>query len=439
MAGPGVRYWEFARVLGANFRVKLIVPPFVAGEMEEAFSPESLPAELHICDNERDFLSLIGDCDLIITRGIVLTAYPSLIELNKPLVIDLYGPFLLEALQQGVDSPLLEKMASYEDNLAALRLQLHAGDFFICASEKQRDYWLGMLSALGRVNPYTYEQDVTLRHLIDVVPFGLPSESPQHTQSVLKGSYKTIVADDKVILWGGGIWSWLDALTLIKSMSIILQKRDDVKLFFMGIKRPNAEGRGREAAEQAIALSRELGLYDRYVFFNDWVPYEDRQNYLLEADIGVSLHLDHIETRFSFRTRLLDHLWAGLPTVATAGDVLSGILADEGLAYLVEPGDVEGVAQAMLSMLDKPNLRAECAPAFRRVAERYRWKEVTQPLVGFCETPYLAPDKEYVCRRHQAGKGQRSLVAKSWRALRLGGIAGLIRQGREYIRWQMKK
>jgi glycosyltransferase involved in cell wall biosynthesis len=437
MAGPGVRYWEFARVLGAKFRVKLIVPPFVT--MEKVCSLESLPTDIHICDNERDFLSLIGACDLIVTRGIVLTAYPSLIELNKPLVIDLYGPFLLEGLQQGVDSPLLEKMVSYEDNLEALKLQLQAGDFFICASEKQRDYWLGMLSVLGRVNPYTYEQDVTLRHLIDVVPFGLPKEAPQHTHSVLKGTYKTIAADDKVILWGGGIWSWLDALTLIKSMAVILQKRDDVKLFFMGIKRPNAEGGGREAVEQAIALSRELGLYDRYIFFNDWAPYEDRQNYLLEADIGVSLHLDHIETRFSFRTRLLDYLWAGLPTVATAGDVLSGILADEGLAYLVEPGDADGVAQAIISVLDKPDLRAEYAPAFRRVAERYRWEEVTQPLVGFCEAPYLAPDKDYVHQRPQVGKRQRNLVAKSWRALRLGGIAGLIRQGREYIRWQMKK
>ena len=27
MAGPGIRYWEFARVLGERFQVKLIAPP----------------------------------------------------------------------------------------------------------------------------------------------------------------------------------------------------------------------------------------------------------------------------------------------------------------------------------------------------------------------------------------------------------------------------
>ena len=47
------------------------------------------------------------------------------------------------------------------------------------------------------------------------------------------------------------------------------------------------------------------------MFFNeDWVAYDDRQNYLLEADVGVSTHLDHVETEFSFRTRILDYLWA---------------------------------------------------------------------------------------------------------------------------------
>jgi hypothetical protein len=90
-------------------------------------------------------------------------------------------------------------------------------------------------------------------------------------------------------------------------------------------------------------------------------------------------------------------------------------------------------------MLSKPNLRTERAPAFRRVAKHYRWEEVIQPLVGFCEAPYLAPDKDYVHQRRGVGKSQRNLVAKSWRALRLGGIAGLIKQGCEYIRWQMKK
>jgi hypothetical protein len=38
---------------------------------------------------------------------------------------------------------------------------------------------------------------------------------------------------------------------------------------------------------------------------------------LREADIGVSLHREDVETRYSFRTRVLDYLWAGLPIITT--------------------------------------------------------------------------------------------------------------------------
>ncbi len=56
------------------------------------------------------------------------------------------------------------------------------------------------------------------------------------------------------------------------------------------------------------------GALGTSVFFNpDWVAYEDRGDYLLEADAGVSTHFAHIETEFAFRTRILDYLWAGLP------------------------------------------------------------------------------------------------------------------------------
>jgi glycosyltransferase involved in cell wall biosynthesis len=245
-----------------------------------------------------------------------------------------------------------------------------------------------------------------------------------------------------VILWGGGIWNWLDAGTLIRAMVQVVARRDDVKLFFMGIRRPNALIPRMRAVEEAIALSKALGLYERHIFFNDWVPYAERQNYLLEADVGVSLHMDHVETRFAFRTRLLDCIWAGLPVLATAGDVLSEALAAEGLACLVQPGDVDGVTQGILTLLDNPSLRADSAPGFRRMAERYRWEKVVEPLVGFCAAPYRAPDRGYVRQRSPAFEGASTwprLAAKSWRALQLGGVRGLWQQARQYLRWMRRK
>jgi len=436
MAGPGIRYWEFARVLSNSFTVMLAVPPFV--KMKTSPGQPDFAAELVICRREAELRALTAKADVIITLGTVPLVYPFLANTGKPLVSDLYDPFLLSGLSQYADRPSAERVAHHEGYRRALNLQIEAADFFICASEKQRDYWLGMLSALGRINPYTHDDDPTMRRLIDIVPFGLPAEPPRQTTPVLKGVYKTIAADDKVILWGGGIWNWFDAPTLIQAMALITRQRPNVKLFFIGVERSNVSLPRMQAAEEAIALSQELRLYDRYVFFNDWVPYQERQNYLLEADIGVSLHPNLVEGRFAFRTRFLDYLWAGLPIVATEGDVMSEQVREWRLGRLVAPGDVQGVTTAILDLLDTPDLRASYQSRFDQAAARYQWEVVTAPLVNFCANPRLAPDKAYLKQVYPVGTGE-TLPSKAWRTLISQGVSGLMRQINEYLRWRLQQ
>jgi glycosyltransferase involved in cell wall biosynthesis len=255
---------------------------------------------------------------------------------------------------------------------------------------------------------------------------------------VLKGIYPGIGADDKVLLWGGGLYDWLDAPTLIRAVARLADSRPDIKLFFMGVSHPNPQESQRRGTRETLALADELGLTGQAVFFNDWVPYAERENYLLEADIGVSLHRDHLETRFSFRTRFLDCLWAGLPIVATRGDVLGEQVETQGLGRTVEPGDVEGVVEAILSLLETPNLRQAYRYRLEQVAAAYRWEIVTRPLVEFCAAPRIAPDKAHLPQISAFKTGPTPwwrLPGKAWCALRLGGVRGLIRQLGAYRRW----
>jgi len=438
MAGPGIRYWEFARVLSETFPVKLIVPPYVRMDAPPTARPGK--AEVHICKDAAALAALVADCDVLVTLGIVLAFYPFLTRLKKMLVVDIYDPFLLAGLQREARADFPRQIDAYEKYREALDVQLRAGDFFLCASERQRDYWLGMLSAVGRINPYTYAQDPTFEKLITVVPFGLPQAQPQHLQPVLKGVHSAIAPTDKVLLWGGGVWDWLDAPALVRAMPLILAQRDDVKVFFMGTRRPNASAAQTSAVDDLMALSRDLGLYERFVFFNDWVDYEARQNYLLEADLGISLHLNHAETRFAFRTRLLDYLWAGLPTVCTAGDVLGESLAAHGVAVLVAPGDVEGLAQTTLSLLAISDLRAQNQVRFEALIERYRWDVVARPLVDFCAAPYFAADRVNGDPRWQAGARQaKPWWSKAQQAVKSGGLRELWRQVRAYLLWKRQQ
>ena len=105
------------------------------------------------------------------------------------------------------------------------------------------------------------------------------------------------------------------------------------------------------------------------MFFNEgWVEYEDRQNYLLEADVGVSTHFDHVETEFSFRTRILDYLWAGLPVVATGGDSFADLIEDRGLGVTVPPEDVDALEAALYQCSERPTPCASCRTGGGRVA-----------------------------------------------------------------------
>ncbi len=398
MAGPGIRYWHFARVLSREFEVTLAVPGTTSLRGDGfALRPFTL-------GGAESLAPLVAKADVVVTFGYLLHDHPELAELEVPLVIDAYIPYPFEVLAQRAGAPLPDQVAAVDAALEALLVQFQAGHFFLCATEKQRDLWLGLLLALGRINPHTYGDDPTLRRLIDVVPFGLRSEPPQHTKAVLRGVIEGIGRDDRIVLWGGGIWQWLDPLTLIRAMAQVVQQRPEVKLVFPGTRHPfQARVPDMLMRHQAMELAEELGLLDRWVFFGDWAPYADWPSYLLEADVGVSLHFRCVETEFAFRTRVLDYIWAGLPMVVTTGDAMAELVEEHNLGLVVEPEDVDGVARALQVLLDTADLRETYGRRFEAVRPALTWEAVVEPLARFCRQPRRAPDGLDRARRDRQG------------------------------------
>jgi len=434
MSGPGIRYCELARVLGAvpALQVTLATTPGIPTRPPG----EGLPYRWQSTGDERELRTLAEAAGVVVAPGAVASLYPSLLACKAPLVLDLYIPLLLEELQR--QQPPAEHALHLERVARATAAQLLAADFVLCASEKQRDFWLGALATLGRINPAIHRDDPTLRRLIDVVPFGLPASPPRHTRQVLKGVYPGIEPEDTVLLWGGGLYDWLDAPTVVRAMAHLAPRRPDLKLFFMGVEHPNPRETQRRGTQETMQLADALGLTGRTVFFNDWVPYAERANYLLEADVAISLHRDHLEARFSFRTRFLDTLWAGLPIVATRGDLLAEQVQAYRLGKVVEPDDAEGVAAAILELVDTPDLRQVYRPRFEQLATRYHWEGVARPLVDFCLAPRHAADRQHVRCKVASRPGSTPwwrLPASAWRALRATGLRGLGRQLAQYARW----
>lgn len=443
MAGPAVRCTEMAGALRRHLDVTLAHPGHSMGE--------DLGFHLATYDrfNPRSLAPLVDWADVVILHCYLLHRLPFLRDSGKPIVVDVYDPFTFENIEHRRHLLGQDQLKAGAADLAILNNALRSGDFYVCANERQRDFWLGMLLANGRVNPFTYGNDRTLRRLVDVVPFGISSTPPQATRRALKGIHPKIGADDKLLLWGGGLWDWFDPITLVKAVARVCNRRSDVKLFFMAKQHIDpAVVPAMRTATRAMEMSRQLGLSDEHIFFGDWVPYRDRANYLLEADIGVSLHLDGVETRLAFRTRLMDCIWAGLPILATGGDSLSEVVAAEGLGRIVPPGDADAVAEAILSMLAEEGLRSRLAPDFARVAGRFTWEEVTKPLVRYLLDPVYSDDRrrsavvprDCPSTEESAVEGTerislRTLSSKAWRRLRSGGVRAIWWDFQNFAEW----
>lgn len=384
---------ELARQLDDEFEITVFSP--YGGEHKFQLT-ETDKFQVIVGASRSELMDLANQADVFFMQANVLKQFPRLARLNKYLIVDLYDPYLFSLLVQYQDDPVTAS-SSYRLMHQVLEKHMLTADFFVCASERQRDYWIGRFCALGRVDPAMYKFDPSLRKLIDVAPFGLPEQLPEKSGQGLRADFPQITDEDFVLLWGGGVWDWFDPLTVIRAVKILSQKRADIKLVFMGIKSPNPKVPLMDMAVKAQALATDLGLLNKNVFFSDkWIPYEQRVNYLLEAGAAVSAHYDLIETRFSFRTRILDYLWAGLPILTTGGDQLAEMIDANKAGIAVNYEDSQGWADAIEKLADDDAFRSTCAKNSRALGAQFHWSKSAQPLRKFCQSPYHTPAFEKV-------------------------------------------
>jgi glycosyltransferase involved in cell wall biosynthesis len=395
MAGPGIRYLNFARELRGEGDVTLVVP------FETDLEPDGF--ELVVADvwDPALMTPLTAGADVVVAQRLPVPTMRKLARTRTRRIYDLYAPLHIENLAldavQGLDRQPAESAVL---NRLADTVVLRTGDAFVCASETQRDLWLGALLQSGRIGHDRFAADPSLRGLIDVVPFGISTEPPR-PERVLKGVVPGIGEHDRVLLWPGGIWNWFDPLTVVDAVAELARQRDDIRLFFLGLRHPNPHVPLMRMAGLATARAEELALRDRVVFFHEgWIPYERRGAYLLEADLGVSSHFDDLESRFAFRTRLLDCFWAGLPVVTTRGDVLGDLVERRGLGRGVPPRDVRAWVDALETLLDDEDARERAQRAIAGVRDEFLWPRVVEPLRRLVREPGVP-----IPRRRTVGPG----------------------------------
>ncbi len=388
MAGPGIRYLWLARTLANTCTVTLAAPQ----QEDQMIGEERIRIVSYVPHDWKSLQHLAEAADVVVVNADLADEFAEIADLTASVVIDGYDPLMAEWLQLGSALDLDTMEREWRQRIAGLARQFVVGDFFICATERQRDWWLGQLDVHGRINPKTYRADPTLRNLIDVVATGMPADAPIGGPPVIKDVWPGIAKNDPLILWGGGLWPWLDPLNLIRAMPAVLREIPNVRLAFPGTKRPNQDMQGMPLhVVEAVRLSEELGLLNHSVFFGDWVPYEAWPQVLLESDLAVTLHVESLESHLAFRTRVLDNIWAGVPTIASSGDVTADMLPRYGIGEVLTDHDSEHLAAAIVRWLRKT--RESLQLLFADARADLAWEKTAWPLIAFCARPHRAADR----------------------------------------------
>jgi glycosyltransferase involved in cell wall biosynthesis len=384
MASPGVRSYHIARVLAEQIPEATVT---LAAPNEPDIPSPNERMKIVQFRSQWDATRQMLQHDIIISRNFPPHVLP--VFLKKRMVLDYFTCFFIEWMELSKRYPTMRSRKLWmRANDHYSNVQLTLADYLFCSNDRQRDVFIGSLSMLGLLPPATYNQDNTMRELVGVIPYGVQASKPEHKQRVLKGVVPGIGENDKVLIWNGLLVEWFDANTVVRAMGEVCKTRDDVKLFFLGTNHPDwVTSAGAPPVQSAIELSKQLGIYEKNVFFNfGWVPYEEIGSYLCEADIGVCAGYDNLESRYAFRTRYMDLFWAELPTVCTSGDVLAERIGSDPLGVSVPPGDHEAFARGVLRLVEDEAFYAQCKANLPAVKQELSWERTLAPLVDFCRS-----------------------------------------------------
>lgn len=386
MAAPAIRYAEMARGLAARGHdVTLAVHN----------KPEvDLGAVQQVHDESDRTTAAMQRSDIVIVGG---GPYPetgaNVPPPHVPRVADMTFPLLLEGLAMHRVDPAGWPQARLDEFTAMMSNRLLAADVILCGSAQQRHFYLGWLAALGRLNAQLIDRDAAADQLVRVVPFGCPSTPPSNRGRGPRRVIKGIGADDYLLIWSGHVTDWYDPGTALRAVMSAAKFIERIRFVFIGADvRDERLGRTSTGAQLRAEAERLDPRCEHVFFWNEWVPYEHRADWLLDSDAALIASPRTLEADLAVRARFLDYVWCALPLITTAGGTFADEVRHAGLGVVVEPGDLEGMTAA-ITRLANSGVRRRMRERLDSLRPEHEWDHALGPLFDFCESPTLAPDR----------------------------------------------
>jgi glycosyltransferase involved in cell wall biosynthesis len=383
--GGGLRCWGLACGLRQNMPDLAITLSFL-----DNFKKANHTAEYQgfpiVTWNNGELRDLVSKYDVIITSyclGDVSMTVAESLRADQQLILDCYVPIYVEASAR--DSAHVEQeYFTFLHDLGFWNRSLIRGDLFLCANPSQRRYYQGVLSALGRLNPITYQKQLLLE-----VPFGIHRQEPV----VRNRPISRLLGRDpaRKILWFGGIYPWFDLRNLIDAIALANQSVP-VKLVIVGAKNPFTRHPDFLAKYLQVEQYAARPEHRQLVILQDWVAFDDRADWYADADLVVVVNKLGDENELCWRTRLADFVWGNVPIMTNGGDPLGESLIAAGAAARFRGLDPRVMAEDLISLLENPAELAGIRSRLENCKHALYWDVVTKPLAGAIVEGQRAPD-----------------------------------------------
>jgi glycosyltransferase involved in cell wall biosynthesis len=118
-------------------------------------------------------------------------------------------------------------------------------------------------------------------------------------------------------------------------------------------------------------LVAELNLQDR-VIFKDMIPIEELPKVLQTADVGLVPNRESSATHLMLPVKLLEFAMMGIPAIAPRLKTVEYYFGN-GAVRFFNPGDINGLADAIEQLYRSPELRKSYAENAREIVDRISW------------------------------------------------------------------
>ncbi len=202
-------------------------------------------------------------------------------------------------------------------------------------------------------------------HKIEVIPTGVNPEAFAYGNPSQIGK-KYRLGTKKVVAYTGSLENYQGIKYLIRAMPFVFNQLEDTILLVVG------DGKINEYRN----MCQEIGIQNKVIFAGPR-PFSEIPDYLAAADVTVSPRINCP----GMPQKLTNYMMAGKAIVSFEGT--AKLLSDGVDGLIVRNGDVEQMADSIITLLKNIDLRRRLGENARRiVVEKYDWYVLSRKIEG---------------------------------------------------------